>query len=45
MVVDWRKIWMGLEYFCNEGDELWSKAGTDFIRFTTGELVNIGIID
>ena len=45
MVADRRKVWMGLEYFCNEGDDLWSMADADFIRFATGELAKIGIID
>ena len=38
-------VWMGLEYFCNEGDGLWSMPDADFIRFATGELASIGVID
>ena len=26
MVKDSDTVWLGLEYFCNEGDELWSMA-------------------
>lgn len=38
-------VWMGLEYFCNEGDELWSMADDDFFSFAVGELAKIGVID
>ena len=38
-------VWVGLEYFCNEGDELWSMSDDDFIRFAIGELAKIGVID
>jgi protoporphyrinogen oxidase len=37
-------VWIGLEYFCNEGDELWNRSSEDFIAFATEELVKIGII-
>lgn len=39
------KVWLGLEYFCNEGDELWEMTSDDFIKFATEELASIGIID
>jgi len=38
-------IWMGLEYFCNEGDELWSKSDDDFIQFAIDEFVKINMIE
>ncbi len=38
-------VWIGLEYFCNEGDELWSMGDGDFISFAKAELASIGIID
>ena len=38
-------VWLGLEYFCNEGDELWQMNEDDFIKFATEELASIGIID
>ena len=38
-------VWMGLEYFCNEGDELWSMPDADFIQFATKALASIGVID
>ncbi len=39
------KVWIGLEYFCDEGDELWSMGKEDFIRMAISELEHIGIID
>ena len=38
-------VWLGLEYFCNEGDELWQMSDDDFIKFAAEELASIGIID
>ena len=38
-------VWLGLEYFCSEGDELWQMNEDDFIKFATEELASIGIID
>ncbi|MBP3228600.1 MAG: NAD(P)/FAD-dependent oxidoreductase [Bacteroidaceae bacterium] len=37
-------VWMGLEYFCTEGDALWAMPKEDFIEMAIGELVKIGII-
>lgn len=38
-------VWIGLEYFCNEGDEMWNMSDEEFIAFAKRELVKIGIID
>ncbi|MCR5041044.1 MAG: NAD(P)/FAD-dependent oxidoreductase [Clostridia bacterium] len=38
-------VWLGLEYFCNEGDRLWLMPDEDFIRLATEELASIGIIE
>lgn len=38
-------VWIGLEYFCNEGDELWTMPKDDFIVMAEHELVSIGVID
>lgn len=38
-------IWLGLEYFCREGDELWSMENARFIDFAAAELEKIGLID
>ncbi len=45
MVADPDTVWMGLEYFCNENDELWNKPDADFAEFAADELAHIGIID
>ncbi len=45
MVADIEKVWIGLEYFCNEGDELWNMPDPDFIQFAISELHSIDIID
>lgn len=38
-------MWIGLEYFCNEGDEMWNMSDEDFIKFATDELIKIDVID
>jgi protoporphyrinogen oxidase len=38
-------IWLGLEYFCGEGDELWAMENARFIDFAAAELEKIGLID
>ncbi|MDR1892237.1 MAG: NAD(P)/FAD-dependent oxidoreductase [Oscillospiraceae bacterium] len=38
-------VWLGLEYFCNEGDVMWEMPDEDFISFAADELASIGIID
>ncbi len=38
-------MWIGLEYFCNEGDEMWNMSDEAFIDFAIGELVKIDVID
>ncbi len=38
-------VWVGLEYFCNEGDELWSMADEDFAKLGIREMVTLHMID
>ena len=38
-------VWIGLEYFCNEGDELWSMKDEDFAALGIHEMVVLGLID
>ena len=38
-------MWIGLEYFCNEGDDMWNMSDEDFISFAIDELVKIDVID
>lgn len=45
MVKDEGTVWLGLEYFCNEGDDLWSLHDNDFMEMAKEELHKIGIID
>ena len=46
MVADFKnKMWIGLEYFCFEGDKMWQMSDKDFISMAIDELVHIGIID
>ena len=37
-------VWLGLEYFCNEGDELWRMPPEEFTAFAAGELCRLGFI-
>jgi protoporphyrinogen oxidase len=45
MVKDDDTVWVGLEYFCDEGDELWSKPDDEFVEFAIDELAKIDMID
>ena len=45
MVKDDNTVWVGLEYFCNEGDEVWNKSDDDLAKFAINELAKIDIID
>ena len=45
MVANENNVWLGLEYFCNQGDDLWNMPDEKFKTFATGELAKIGIID
>jgi protoporphyrinogen oxidase len=45
LVADPNTIWLGLEYFCHEGDDLWSMEDGRFIDFAAAELEKIGLID
>ena len=38
-------VWVGLEYFCNEGDDLWQMSDEDFCKFAIDELAKIDVID
>ncbi len=38
-------IWIGLEYFVNEGDGLWSMPDADLTRFAVEELARLGVSD
>ncbi len=38
-------VWIGLEYFCNEGDEMWHTPSEKFIEYAKNELDSIQVID
>ena len=38
-------IWIGMEYFCTEGDEMWNMDRDKFIKMAIDELVHIDFID
>jgi protoporphyrinogen oxidase len=44
LVKDPNTVWIGLEYFCTEGDDFWTMPQEDFIQMAIAELVKIGII-
>ncbi len=37
-------VWIGLEYFCNEGDDFWNMGDRERSRFAVGELLKMGVI-
>ncbi len=37
-------VWIGLEYFCNEGDSMWSMSDDDFAKLGIYEMVKMGLI-
>ncbi|HEY9719216.1 MAG TPA: NAD(P)/FAD-dependent oxidoreductase, partial [Trichormus sp.] len=44
MVADPSKTWLGLEYFCNETDEMWQWDDATMVKFAAEELAKIGMI-
>jgi protoporphyrinogen oxidase len=43
LVADPEKVWIGLEYFATEGDEMWRMPDDDFIKFAIAELDKIDV--
>ena len=43
MVPDPQKTSLGMEYFCTDGDELWSMSDSELIRLATKELAGLGL--
>ena len=37
-------VWIGLEYFCAEGDKFWNMSDQECINFAVKELVSMGVI-
>ncbi len=44
MVADPSLVWVGLEYFCYDTDDLWKKSDEDMIALAKEEVERIGII-
>jgi len=44
MVADPSRIWLGMEYFCNRGDDLWTVPDGAMIDLATDELARLGFI-
>ena len=45
MVADPSKVWIGLEYFCNEGDSLWERTESELIELAKSELASMNILE
>jgi protoporphyrinogen oxidase len=44
MVADPRTVWIGLEYFCYQTEDLWKLSDEDMIELAKGEIAKIGIL-
>ncbi|MBT9330993.1 NAD(P)/FAD-dependent oxidoreductase [Paracidobacterium acidisoli] len=44
MVADPSKIWIGLEYFCYDSDDLWKMPDDKIAKFAIAEIEKIGIL-
>ena len=40
-----KHVWIGLEYFCTEGDEFWTMSDSAFVDMAVKELRQIGVLD
>jgi protoporphyrinogen oxidase len=45
LVADPTKVWIGLEYFCYDTDDLWKMQDEDLKRFAIDEVNKIGILE
>lgn len=45
LVRDQNTVWLGLEYFCNEGDELWDMDDQALRQLGTEELIHLGFLE
>ena len=37
-------VWIGLEYFCAEGDEHWNMTQEQWVEFAASELISMGVL-
>ena len=40
-----KTVWIGLEYFCDEGDEYWNMSPEEWKKLGVSELITMGVID
>jgi protoporphyrinogen oxidase len=45
LVSDTSKVWIGLEYFCYDTDDLWKMPDEDLKQFAIAEIAKIGIVN
>ncbi|NLH47556.1 MAG: NAD(P)/FAD-dependent oxidoreductase [Myxococcales bacterium] len=45
LVKDPQTVWLGVEYFCNEGDSLWTRPDDEMAAQAVRELASLGIVD
>jgi len=45
LVADPTKVWIGLEYFCYDTDDLWKMPDEELKRFAIAEVAKIGILN
>jgi protoporphyrinogen oxidase len=38
------KVWIGLEYFCNDTDSIWKLSNEEMAKFAIGEVAKIGLL-
>lgn len=44
MVADRNSVWIGLEFFCNEGDTFWNKTDSEIITIASKELEKMNFL-
>ena len=45
MVSSADKVWVGLEYFCNEGDSLWTRTDAEMVELAKEELAKLNFVE
>ncbi len=45
LVAEPGNVWLGLEYFCQENDALWSLSESEFLEFAIGEMIQLDLVD
>jgi protoporphyrinogen oxidase len=45
LVADPKQVWLGVEYFCQQGDTLWQKTDLQMAQLAITELSKIGVLE